>query len=530
MRFTGTGTLVRFMLRRDRVKLPAWVGGLGVFVLYISTALPTLAPDESDLADTVGLLAQPVGRMFIGPGLGLDDPTYARFFAAGYGLYFGLIAALMNIMLVTRHTRVEEQTGRAELVRANVTGRDAPLTAALVVAVITNLLAAVVVAGLAVAVGYPVGGSVLFGAGVAATGLAFAGITAVTVQLSEYSRGAAGLAGAVLGIAFLVRAGGDVPEVGGTALSWFSPLAWMQQTGPYVLDRWWPLALAVALFAVTVVAAYALLGRRDLGASMMAVRPGRSTAGPGLGTPWGLAARLQRGGMLGWGVAVVLFGATNGAFAQAMLDAAGDLPAAMTEMFGAEDMLNGYFDFTAVFTGYLAAAYAVFAMQGLRGEEQRGRAEAVLATPTSRTAWFGSHLLVVAAAATLMAAAAGLATGAAAAAVTGRWSLIGDVLAAHVNIVPGALVALGVTALLLGALPRLMAPIGWLLVGLMVFIGNFGSLLDLPGWVVDLSPLSHLAAMPLEPFDVVPVLALLAVTGAGVLLGLASLRQRQVNA
>src|SRR5699024_655615 len=97
--------------------------------------------------------AQPIGRMFTGPAYGMSEPTYERFFAAGYAPYLYLIAALMSILLVTRHTRLEEQTGRAELIRANVTGSHALLTAALVVALIANALAAVVVTLLAVATG-----------------------------------------------------------------------------------------------------------------------------------------------------------------------------------------------------------------------------------------------------------------------------------------------------------------------------------------------------------------------------------------
>src|SRR5699024_12594931 len=91
--------------------------------------------------------------------------------------------------LVVRHTRLEEQTGRAELVRANVTGRHAALTAALLVAVITNAAATVVIGALMTAHGYTAAGSWLFACAVALVGLAFAGISAITVQLSEFSRG-----------------------------------------------------------------------------------------------------------------------------------------------------------------------------------------------------------------------------------------------------------------------------------------------------------------------------------------------------
>src|SRR5699024_5651698 len=160
-----------------------------------------------------------------------------------------------------------------------------------------------------------------FAVSVGAVGLSFAGIGAITAQLSEFSRGAAGMAGVVLGAAFVVRMGGDMVEVGGSALSWFSPLAWAQQSAPFVYDRWWVLVLPLAVFVVTAAVGYNLLARRDLGASLIAVRPGRSRARPVLGTPAGLAFRLQRGSIVGWGVALLLAGIVDGAFAQSMVEA-----------------------------------------------------------------------------------------------------------------------------------------------------------------------------------------------------------------
>ncbi|MEU4396517.1 hypothetical protein [Kribbella sp. NPDC023855] len=39
---TATRDLVRFALRRDRIKLPIWVGGIGLGMLYAVSALPTV--------------------------------------------------------------------------------------------------------------------------------------------------------------------------------------------------------------------------------------------------------------------------------------------------------------------------------------------------------------------------------------------------------------------------------------------------------------------------------------------------------
>lgn len=526
----GTRTLVRFYLRKDRIKLPAWVGGLGLIVVYVGSALPTLAPTEDDLAALSPIFSQPVGRMFTGPAFGMEAPTYERFFAGGYAPYLFLLAALMSIMLVTRHTRVEEQTGRAELIRANVTGRHSALTAALLVALITNALAFAVVTLAQLAIGFAPVGSVLVGLGTALTGMAFAGITAVTVQLSEYSRSAAGMAGVALGVSFVLRALGDMAGVGGTALSWASPLGWPAQTAPFVHDRWAPLIPLVLLAVAGVVSGYALQDRRDFGASLIAPRPGPAHAGRSLSSPLGLAARLQRGAFLGWGIGILALGAVDGAFTQAMLDAGDDMPPAFAEVFGNQGLLDGYAAFLGSFVSVLVAGYAVYALQTLRDEESRGRAETVLSTPVGRAAWLGSHALVVACGVVVIGVAVGLGTALAAAAVTGDGGVFTDVLLAHVALLPAPLLILAVCVALFGVAPRLTALVGWALVALTAIVTMFADLLDLPGWLRAVSPLYHLAEVPVEDFAPWAFVVVLAVAAVVAAIGLLGIRRRQIGA
>lgn len=526
----GTGTLVRFQLRRDRVRLAAWAAGFALFMLYLAAVLPAAYESEADLATATQLFGDPVGRLLIGPGYGFADPTLERFVANGYGLYFLLLAALMNILLVSRHTRVEEQTGRAELVRANVVGRYATLTATLVNAAVTNLAAAVAVLVMMVGVGgYATGGSVLFSAGIAVTGLAFAALSTITAQLTEYSRAASGMAGAVLGLAFLLRAGGDMAAEGGSALSWVSPLAWGQQTAPFVLDRWWPLALPLGLTGLAAAGGYLLSTRRDVGASFFRARPGRARATGRLGTPTGLAVRMQRAGIIGWGTALVVGGMAFGGYTDALITALSDLPDVFVELFGGtEDMIAGYLAYMAAFMGYLASAYAIMAVQGLRTEETTGRLEPVLATALSRWRWLGAHLAVIAGAVVVILTLTGAATGLSAALVTGDSTHIGQLIAAHLNQVPATLVVLAVATALFGLLPRAL-PVTWVIVGYGLVVGTFGPLLDLPDVAYDLSPYEHTAAMPLESFAIVPVLALLALAVAAAAAGLYAFRQREIN-
>lgn len=525
----GTATMVRFALRRDRVRLPVWVLAHGLLVLYIGAALPQIAPQEQDLGELTVLLSQPVGRMFTGPAFGMQDPSYETFFAAGYMPYLFILAALMNIFLIIRHTRTEEQSGRAELIRAAVTGRHTALTAALVVACVANTAAAALVVVLTLAVGYATTGSVLVGIAAGLTGMAFAGVAAVTAQLSEFSRPAAGVAGAVLAAAFVLRALGDMAEIGGSALSWASPLGWAAQTAPYVHDRWAPLLLLAGLAAMTAALAYVLQDRRDFGAGLVRPRPGAARAHPALGHPWGLAARLQRGGLLGWGTGIVLLGVVDGAFTQAMIDAGEGMPEQLRAVFGSDALVEGYTAFLGSFMVLFVCGYAVFGMQTLRSEEDSGRTDAVLATPVSRLSYVGAHVASIAMGALLIVVLTGLGTGAAAAVVTGDGSLVGEVLAAHLAVLPGALAVLGLCTLLYGGWPRAMALLGWTAVAVMGVFELFGDLLDLPETLLALHPLHHLASVPVEDFAAVPYVLVAGAAALLALLGLMALRRRQLH-
>jgi ABC-2 type transport system permease protein len=526
---TGTWRLVRVVLRRDRVKLPAWLLGMTLFVFYFNTALPVIAPTEEDLAAFSQFTAGPVGAVLGGPGYGFDtDLSYRVFFVGVYGLYFLLAAALMNILLVSRHTRVEEQSGRAELVRASAVGRNASLTATLIVALLADVALALLLGAATMSFGYPAHGSLLFGAAVGAVGLVFAGVTALTAQVTEYSRAASGLAGAVLGAAYVVRAAGDSLEAHGSALSWLSPLAWSQQTRPYVDERWWPLLLSLGLAAATAAIGYALADRRDIGAGLIAARPGPARAASWLRSPATLSLRLQRAGLLGWAAALAVLGLTYGLLVGPMTETFSDLSEQFIAILGAEEnVLNGYLSFMALYHVVLVGVFGILAVQGLRAEETRGRAEPVLATPTSRIAWYGTHLLVAATAAAVVLAVAGLAFGVGAAVSSDDTGLVWQLTAAHLAHIPEVLVFMGIAALLYGITPRAL-PLAWVVLIYATLLAFFGPLMDLPSWVHNLSPLDHIARMPLENLTAAPVLILTAIAATAATAGAWAFRRRDL--
>jgi ABC-2 type transport system permease protein len=106
-----------------------------------------------------------------------------------------------------------------------------------------------------------------------------------------------------------------------------------------------------------------------------------------------------------------------------------------------------------------------------------------------------------------------------------RW-LGTRVLTAAVAVV---VIALGVGTGLFGLVPRLTAPLTYgLVVGsyLLDFVGGF---LELPEWVLDLSPFRHLAAVPAAGMDVGPALVMLAVGLLAAAAGVLAFRRRDLQ-
>jgi ABC-2 type transport system permease protein len=531
--FTGTGRLFRLAMRRDRVVGTAWVLGLLAFAYSQAASIVSLYPTQADLdrlaRTATGIGANPAVVALQGPAY--DASTYGGATAWQVVTPGVLLIGLMSILLLTRHTRQEEETGRAELVSSGVVGRHAWLAAGLLYVLAVNVVLAVLSALGYVSVGLPAAGSLTLAAVCGLAGLVFAGVAAVCAQLTEYARPANGMALAVLGAAFLLRAVGDTAtEL--SWLSWLSPIGWAERFQPFAGERWWVLALPVAALVVLVAAAAVLLVRRDFGAGVLATGLGPATAPSWLGSPLGLAWRLQRGALAGWTVGAAVAGLSFGVLAQDIAQfAASDPETAKTlaSLGGSGSITDIYLAAILSWIGMLAAGYAVQATLRLRAEEAEQRAEPVLATAVSRTGWAGSHLLVAAGGAAVVLAAggavAGLAHGLRAGDVGGQ---LARVLAGALVQLPAVWVMAAIGAALFGLAPRLVVGATWAILAVVLSITLFGQPLRFAQWVQDLSPFAHLPRLPAADFVAAPLAWLLAGAVLLAAAGLAAFRRRDL--
>src|SRR5688572_15935333 len=131
---TGVGRLIRSILRRDRVRLLVWTVAITGMTLGSAAGLPAIYKDQAAIDNYVDLFGDnPALIAFAGPGYGFDAPNLGLVLVNETQLFAMIALALMSIFLVNRHTRAEEESERADLIRGSVVGRHAPAAAAGVV-------------------------------------------------------------------------------------------------------------------------------------------------------------------------------------------------------------------------------------------------------------------------------------------------------------------------------------------------------------------------------------------------------------
>ncbi|RII08572.1 ABC-2 family transporter protein [Streptomyces sp. YIM 130001] len=527
----GTRTLIRFNLRRDRVRLPAWILALFLGTLAATSEYTTLYAEPEDRASVVSTLDSPAGLAMTGPRHYLDDYNFGAMLSHQTLGFMAVLVGLMSVLVVTRHTRGEEETDRAELVRSTVVGRHAHLAAALIVAVLANL-----VLGALLAAGLPslgldsidAGGSLLFGCAYAAIGITFAAVAAVTAQITAQTRGASGMALAVIGVTYVLRAAGDAG--GNGALSWLSPIGWIQRTYPYVDNTWWPLALCLLISVLAGAAGFVLSTRRDVGAGLKASKLGSPTASDALTRPFGFALRLHLGMLTGFGAGLFLMGAMYGSIlgdAEDMLKNVDQIQDALDKI-GGTSVAESFASMVMVVISVVAAVYVVMAALRPRTEETAGRAEPLLATGLSRTRWVGSHLAVTLLGGTALLALSGLGFGLAGAAAASDATLIPKLVGAALAYAPALWVTAGVAVVLFGWLPRASAA-AWAVPVYAFVVGYLGELLQFPSWMSNISPFGHVPQLPAADMDWTPLLLLTLIAAALIQLGLTGFRRRDLE-
>lgn len=504
----NTGLLTRFIIKRDRIRIPLWLIGISSLTLMVPVLFADLYPSQQERDGMAMTMENPAMTAMMGQG-DLSNYTIGAMTAHQMLLLTALVVGLMSILLVARHTRADEEDGRIELIRSLPVGRLSTINATLLVLVVTNVIL-VLINGFGL---YALGiesmdleGSLLYGATLGGTGILFAGITAVFAQLSESSRGVIGYSVAALLIAYLIRAVGDV---GNETLSWFSPLGWVTQTQVYSNNNWWPILLMFGVAIILFILANYLHAIRDLEAGFLPARPGRRNASPLLQNPMGLALRLQRTGMIAWAVGLIVMGMSYGSVMGDMESffQGNELIEQLLLTEGGATLTEQFIPMLMMVMGMLATVPPVMAINKLVGEEKKNRIEHLLSRAVSRTRLMGSYLLISLLNGFIMVSFSAIGFWSAGTTVMEGGLDFGTTFGAAIVYYPAMVVVISVAALFVGWLPK-MTSLTWLYIVYSFIVLYLGGLFQFPDWVGKLSPFGYIPQLPVEEMEWVPVIIL----------------------
>ncbi|MCL2572266.1 MAG: ABC transporter permease [Defluviitaleaceae bacterium] len=509
--FSGTLRLTAFFIRRERIIFGIWLVVLLVLAWAVSAVFQNqMSPQE--LQAILIVRGNPAQVALQGPVYGVDNFLPGYMFAAEMHLFTMVGIGIMNIFIVMRLTRGDEEKGRYEVIRSLPVGRLSGLNAAIITAFLANLVIAVVHGVLLWALGIDginMAGAFAYGFNLGVAGFFFAAITAFFAQLSPTARGAIGYAFGFLIAAFLLRAVGDPTN---EALAMISPLGLIMRAQVFVGNYFWPVGIVLGLTVGICAVTYLLDSRRDMDQGYIPQRPGTAEASASLLSPIGLAWRLTRGGFIAWAVGMFALGASLGGLMGEAENFAGE-----NEIFMAMMPHSPDFTITQLFTMLLNILLAIVCIAPVismtlkqHAEERDHRAEYILGAAVSRTRYMMSYVVIGFAASVIMPFVTALGLWVVSSFTMGTPLGFGTMLWAIIVYVPALWVMLGLCVFIVGFAPKLVM-LCWMYFGYAFIVGFFGDLLSLPGWAMRISPIGFVPMIPLDDVNVITMAGMIGV-------------------
>ena len=502
---------MRFIVRRERVVSSLWFVGLVGFIALMAAMYPGLFPTKEALLSMSATLDMPAMIALMGPVYGVDAITPAIAMAQQCLLWIAIAAIVMNIFFVNRHTRVDEELGRHEMFASLPVGRLSGSLATIKSAFMLNAAISVFSALFIIAInieGTNVAGAFSYALSIGAQGMVFASVTLIAAQLFSTARGSMGAAFAVFGLAYMLRASGDMA---GNALSVISPLGLGLKVQAFYANDFIP--VIILFIEAVVIAGIALLvnTKRDVGAGVFAARKGRANASRFLQSPFGFAWRLSRNNFIVWAIAFFVLGAMYGTVIgelDSFVEGNDMIKQMLESQGGASSLAEAFLPMLCGIMALLTSIPVIGTINRMRGEEKRGRMEQIIARAVPRAAVFSSFSIISIAESIVFTflSAFGLYATSKGTGILPFETIMG---AAFVY-VPAILTLAGITALLVGLLPKLTTLV-WALFGYSFLMLYFGRLFDVPEWAVRISPFGNTPSVPVQEFSAAPLIVMCAI-------------------
>ena len=475
-------------------------------------------------------------------GKAVNVGTLGGYLQYKYGVFFPEITSLWAILALSATLALEARRGSLEFVAATSATRRrialeklfGHLTGQAIVALV--VFAALLVVGQSVnglpgdeipveaAVGYALW---MFLISIAAGSVAFA----LAPFLGRGS--AAGVAAAVLFGGFIVNGyQAAIPSIAPFAnLTWFG---WTSNHIPLAGQFDWVTLLPVAVVSIVLfVVGVEAFARRDIGATSPIPTPSLPRALVGLRGPTGRAIGQNLPSSIAWGLGIGLFGlaiAGSGSSFVEELGKATDFVKLLNSVFPGFDIrsVGGFLQLLFVEFGMILAGLAAATLVAVwASDETSGRLEFLLATPLSRVRWAlsGGVAVMVGIVVLTVMTMVGIAVGAVIANSEITTPVVGTlVLGLYAAALAGIGMAVGGVfgTSYAGPFVAIFTIVTW-------FVGIIGPALNLPDIFHELALTSHYGFTMLGQWDVVGVVASVALAVGGIALGAWGFHRRDLR-
>ncbi|GMA08336.1 ABC transporter permease [Tetragenococcus halophilus subsp. flandriensis] len=504
-KFADWEKLFIFYLKRDWKKILLWIIFLGLFAGGFVPAVEATAEDQGLIA-MYKILRNPSMTAIVGapPVETAAHYTLGALYSHNMLLFSSLFFSIISILHVISHTKKEEDQGLTEYISSFKVGRQANSFSVLIETIFINTLLIPVIGGVMlnfISDSITVEGIFLYASSLAMAGIMGAALALVMAQIFPSSAGATGASLSILGIVYVIR---GITDITNTDLSMLNPMGWIYLTRPFTENNWLYLSFGIIFFLIVSVIAFALESRRDINTGYLPENQGKTKASRSLLSVLGLFFRLNRGIIISWFLVFIFLGVAYGSIY-------GDLQVFVesnefiAEIFSFEESsIEDHYTKTIIMVLVsLVSILPIIIINRLFTEERQLRLNQLFSTKVTRARFYWTNIILG-----IFTGFIGVGLVSGFLGVTGLTVMKGggnssitfsDFLATGYNQLTTLLFIAGLTAILLGWLPKLSV-LPYIYLGYSTII-NFGNLVTFPKWMENVAIQTWIPDMPTEDFN-----------------------------
>jgi ABC-2 type transport system permease protein len=523
-------TLLRHHLRLLAPSGAAWIVGLVLMASVVAGVwIDTFPTQEERIALARSVEGNPAFEAMFGKATQIHTIEGFTLWRAGGPLFPAIV--IWGMLAATRLARSDEDKGHDELLLGGVLSRRALFVSALVAPLILITIYAVLTSAALLAISdITIGGSLRFALGMAGGFTFFGALGALLVQLTPSRsiglRFGLGIIGASLALRIL-----SVMEQMPGWLPWLTPFGWFSEIGTAEVGSDAPFLLFGLGTVGLAAAATSLSQRREIHGSLLLGERETEDAQAPYDSLWKHELRQGMPALIGFGGVGVFLAGIFGMVANDFVNFIADFPAfaAFLEGFGLRDPSDpsAYIGLVITILVLIPALYAAGHVAGIRDDEASGRLTVLLILPLERHRWLITSALVGLAGVVLISLLIGFGS-MVGTAITGTMLAPADALRSGLNLMPIAVLFVGLGVLIFGVYPSLTGPLVYALLLASFLLVLLDAFLDIPGWLIALSPFEYQRLVPGEPASIAVSLAFLAIGATAFVIGLLAFRRRDM--